>query len=380
MQYRTFGKLDWRPSALGFGAMRLPVIDNDMSRIDEEEATRMIRHAIDHGVNYVDTAYSYHQQQGEPFVGRALKDGYRERVRVATKMPTWLIEKPEDFDRYLALQLERLQVERIDFYLLHALEAARWARLRDLGVLDWAERQMAAGLIGYLGFSFHDSFEVFKEIVDAYDRWTLAQIQYNYMDVDYQAGQRGLRYAAAKGLAVVIMEPLRGGQLARVPPPQPVAALWATASRQRTPADWALQWLWNQPEVSLVLSGMSTMQQVEENLASADRSGVGSLSAEELALIERVRAAYRGLSPIPCTQCRYCVPCPNGVEIPHIFEIYNQVMMYDDPRTGRMLYGWLKETQRADQCVECGQCQDACPQGIAIIEWLKKAHALLGAE
>jgi len=380
MQYRTFGKLDWRPSALGFGAMRLPVIDHDMSRIDEEEATRMIRHAIDHGVNYVDTAYPYHQQQGEPFVGRALRDGYRERVRLATKMPTWLIEKPEDFDRYLALQLERLQVERIDFYLLHALEAARWARLRDLGVLDWAERQMAAGLIGYLGFSFHDSFEVFKEIVDACDHWTLAQIQYNYMDVDYQAGQRGLRYAAAKGLAVVIMEPLRGGQLARVPPPQAVAALWATADRQRTPADWALQWLWNQPEVSLVLSGMSTMQQVEENLASAGRSGVGSLSAEELALIERVRAAYRGLSPIPCTQCRYCVPCPNGVEIPRIFEIYNDVMMYNDPRTGRMLYGWLKETQRADQCVECGQCQDACPQGIPIIEWLKKAHALLGAE
>jgi predicted aldo/keto reductase-like oxidoreductase len=378
MQYRTFDKLDWKPSALGFGAMRLPVIDKDPARIDEPEATRMIHYAIDHGVNYVDTAYPYHRGQGEAFVGRALRDGYRERVKLATKMPSWLIKSSDDFDRYLDEQLERLQTGHVDFYLLHALRGEWWTRLRDLGVLAWAERARADGRIGHLGFSFHDTFDAFKQIVDGYDGWTLCQIQYNFMDVEVQAGTRGLKYAAERGLAVVIMEPLRGGRLAGKPPDE-VARLWAKAERQRTHVDWALQWVWNQPEVSLLLSGMSTMAHVLENVASADRAGVGILTTDELALVDRVRQAYQGLCPIPCTRCKYCLPCPNGVNIPRILEIYNEAFMYGDEHA-QIAYGWLKEEERGDQCAECGECEDVCPQSIAITEWLEKAHALLCAE
>jgi len=375
MQYRTFGRLDWKPSALGFGAMRLPILDNDMGKIDEPEATRMIRYAIDSGVNYVDTAYPYHRGTSEALVGRALRDGYRERVHLATKMPCWLIEAPADFDRYLEEQLERLQTPRVDLYLLHSLNAKLWAKVRDLGVLAWAERALSDGRIGALGFSFHDGPAAFREIVDASDLWTFCQIQYNYMDEDEQAGRQGLQYAAGKGLAVVVMEPIRGGQL--VAPPPAVAELWATAPRQRTPAEWALQWVWNQPEVSLLLSGMSTMEQVVENVASAGRSGVGALTAEELALVGRVRDAYRALIPIPCTKCDYCQPCPSGVKIPSVFEIYNELTMYGGIERARLFYGWIKPEERADQCTECGECETKCPQQIEIIEWLKKAHAAL---
>jgi len=376
MQYRSFGRLDWRPSALGFGAMRLPTIGDDPAKIDEELATRMIRTAIDAGVSYVDTAWPYHREQSEPFVGRCLQDGYRDKVRLATKMPTWLIEKPADFDRYLDEQLKRLRTDWIDFYLLHGLNRDRWAALRGLNVFDWAERAIGEGRIGHLGFSFHDELTVFKEIVDAYD-WTFCQIMYNYMDVSFQAGQEGLAYAASKGLAVVIMEPLRGGSLTQ-PAPKPVAEALANAPTQRSQADWALQWLWNQPEVSLVLSGMSAMEHVEENVASAERSGVGTLSDGELWLIDRVRDAYRTLSPIPCTDCQYCQPCPSGVAIPSIFSTYNNAMMYGDHVRYRTSYNrFMGAERRADNCVECGQCESVCPQQIEIIDWLKVAHAFL---
>jgi predicted aldo/keto reductase-like oxidoreductase len=386
MQYRTFGKLAWRPSALGFGAMRLPTIGGDPAQIDEPEATRMLRHAIDHGVNYVDTAYPYHRSTSEPFLGRALGDGYRGRVKLATKLPSWLVKEAADFDRFLNEQLARLQTATIDFYLLHALDAERWPKLRDLGVLAWAERALAAGRIGHLGFSFHDKYEVFQEIVDAYDGWTLCQIQYNYMDEQEQAGVRGLSYAAAKGLAVIVMEPLRGGQLAGNAPP-PVQAIWDTAAvarsgdrPPRTPAEWALQWVWNQPEVSLLLSGMSTMEQVTQNLASAERSGPGALSVDELALIRRVREKYLELCPIPCTGCKYCQPCPNGVTIPRIFGTYNEAVMYGNTERGRMIYRqWFKAEEKADRCLRCGECEAQCPQRIMIMDWLEKAHELLTA-
>ena len=376
MQYRTFGKLDWKPSALGFGAMRLPILENDSGKIDEELATRMIRTAIDTGVNYVDTAWPYHKGQGESFVGRCLQDGYRDKVKLATKMPCWLIESADQFDEYLNQQLERLQTDRIDFYLLHGLNKPRWPQIRDLGVLDWAEKAIASGRIGHLGFSFHDDLPVFKEIVDAHD-WTFCQIMYNYMDIEFQAGREGLHYAANKGLAVVVMEPLRGGSLTR-PAPDPVADLWAGATTQRSQADWALQWVWQQPEVSLLLSGMSEMQHVEENLKSAANSRVGSLTAEELDLVDRVSKTYRSLSPIPCTDCKYCMPCPSGVTIPRIFSIYNGYKMYGDEDGAKRSYNqYTKPENRADQCVECGQCEEACPQQIEIIDWLKKAHAFL---
>jgi len=379
MRFRTFGRLSWKPSALGFGAMRLPTLGDDSSKIDEALAMRMVRTAIDAGVNYVDTAWPYHREQSEPFVGRCLRDGYRDRVKLATKMPVWLVEKAEDFDTYLNEQLTRLQTERIDFYLLHALNAKSWPKVRDLGVLEWAERAVSSGRIGHLGFSFHDDLSAFKRIVDAYD-WTFCQIMYNFMDVGFQAGREGLRYAAGKGLAVVVMEPLRGGSLTR-PAPESVAKLWAQSPIKRSQPDWALQWVWNHPEVSLLLSGMSEMAHVEENLASADRSSVGLLTADELALVDQVSAAYRALCPVPCTGCRYCLPCPEGVNIPRIFEIYNDSIMYGDPEGGRTRYNqFMNADNRADRCVACGQCEDVCPQQIKIIDWLKKVHKALFVE
>ncbi len=217
MQYRRFGKLAWKASALGFGAMRLPVVDDDYAKIDEPEATRMLHYAIDHGVNYVDTAYNYHMENSERFLGRALKGGYREKIQLATKQFPLEIKTADDFDRLLDEQLKRLQTDHVDFYLLHGMNARWWPRMRDLGVLDWAEGALADGRIGHLGFSFHDEFPVFQEIVDAYDNWTFCQIQHNYMDIEHQAGTEGLKYAASRGLAVAVMEPLLGGWLARAP-------------------------------------------------------------------------------------------------------------------------------------------------------------------
>jgi len=377
MKYRKFGGLDWDASVLGFGAMRLPVTENDPGHIDEPEAIKMIHHAIDHGVNYIDTAYTYHEKQGEIAVGKALQNGYREKVKLATKLPSWLVATPDDFDRFLDEQLEKLQTDHIDFYLLHALNSAYWPRLRDWGVLDWAGGAIADGRIKYLGFSFHDEFDVFKEILDAYDSWTFCQIQYNFMDVEYQAGIKGLQYAAGKGLAVVIMEPLRGGHLTNIIPPS-VANLWQNAPVRRTPVEWALQWIWNHPEVSVLLSGMSTMQHVIENIDCADRSGAARLSGDELSLVDEIRAEYRRLVPVPCTNCKYCMPCPNSVEIPEIFGYYNDANIYDNPRAPRFHYRNLSKDKLASNCVECFECEEKCPQDIPIVEYLTRAHALLG--
>jgi predicted aldo/keto reductase-like oxidoreductase len=384
MQYRQFGQLDFQVSALGFGAMRLPTVDD---KINEAEATRMIRYAIDHGVNYVDTAYPYHDGTCETFLSRALSDGYREKVKLATKLPSWEIKTASDFDKYLDIQLERLQLDYVDFYLLHSLNKDHWPKLRDLGVREWAEKAIAAGRFRYLGFSFHDDHDTFKQIIDDYN-WTMCQIQYNYMDVENQAGIKGLQYAASKGIAVVIMEPLLGGKL--VGPPLPIKSIWNGAARERTPVAWALQWLWNQPEVSVVLSGMSAMEQVEENVALASAFSNGTLTADELALYDQVRAKYQELIAIPCTSCGYCMPCPQGVDIPGNFGSYNEGIMFDKPEASRGHYGWLKfayEEQgifehdvRAAQCIQCGECEGKCPQGIPISEWMPVIHQALGED
>ncbi len=377
MKYRPFGQLDFQVSALGFGAMRLPVIDGDQGKINEPEAVRMIRYAIDHGVNYVDTAWPYHEGRSEGAVGKALQDRYRNKVKLATKSPARLVKTAADFDRFLNEQLQRLQTDHLDFYLLHGLNKRTWPIVRDLDVFDWAEKTIREGRFLHLGFSFHDELEVFKEIVDAYERWTFCQIQYNFMDTEYQAGTKGLQYAADKGLAVVIMEPIRGGQLAKQPP-ESVVQIWESASKKRSPAEWALQWVWNHPEVSTVLSGMTTMEQVMENVEAADRSGPKTLNEEDLSLIGKVGEEYGKKSPIPCTKCKYCLPCPNEVNIPGILGLYNDAMMYGDPIRMRRLYQIrIQEGERADQCLECKECEDLCPQGIAISEWIKRADELL---
>jgi len=379
MKYRKFGKLDFNVSVLGFGVMRLPFTGDNFKNVVEDESIRMLRYAIDHGVNYLDSAYLYHEGRSEEIIGKALQDGYRQKVKIATKMPCVMVQKSEDFERIFNEQLQRLQTGKIDFYLAHGLNKESWTKMKELNYLTWAESKVAAGQIGYLGFSFHDKTEVLKEIIDYYDNWTFCQIQFNYMDVNHQAGIRGLRYAAEKGLAVVVMEPIRGGRLSKQPPAE-VASLWASARIKRTPAEWALLWVWEHPEVSVALSGMSNVQQLKENLATADKAGPGTLTREDMALIDRVRQAYRKLSPVPCTGCRYCMPCPNGVEIPRIFEMYNDAVMYDDPEMARRFYGGqfgIKPEQKADRCISCEQCVEKCPQKIRIPEWLKKAHEYL---
>jgi predicted aldo/keto reductase-like oxidoreductase len=377
MKYRTFGKLDWQASALGFGCMRLPTLNGKSGQIDQEKTTAMIRAAIEAGVNYFDTAYVYHDQMSEVALGQALQAGYRERVRIATKSPIWLIKESADFDRLLDEQLQRLQTKTIDFYLLHALNSESWAKVQQLDLLRRAEAAKADGRIRYLGFSFHDNLETFKQIVDGYDAWDFCQIQYNYMDTTVQAGTEGLQYAAEKGLAVIIMEPLLGGKLALdLPATRP---LWDSAAEKRKPADWALQWLWNQPEVSLVLSGMSTLEQVEENLRSASVSRPGIFSPAEVGLVAQVREVMNSLGPIPCTRCEYCLPCPNGVNIPRNFDIYNRVAMYETLDDCRNEYKrWIPDAEKAAVCIQCDECLSKCPQQIAISTWLPVVEEVLG--
>ena len=379
MNYRKFANLGWDVSALGFGCMRLPTTDGGMisPNIDEPQAIAMIRHAIDLGVNYVDSAYSYHMGNSEKVLGKALEGGYRDKVKLVTKSPVFLLQGTSDFDRFLAEQLERLGVEHIDLYLLHALSASRWNKIEELGVLKSAEAAMRDGRIGRLGFSFHDDFDAFKRIVDAYDGWAACLIQHNYMDIENQAGTAGLEYAAANGLPVAIMEPLLGGCLAR--PPAEVQKVFEDAAVQRTPAEWALHWLWDQPQVSVVLSGMSTMEQVDANLRAAGESGVGSFSDDDRAVIERAREAFKGRLPIPCTRCGYCMPCPNGVDVPANLELYNDSVMYGNSNGPRFRYGmWLTDGQTAADCAACGECEEKCPQDIPISEWMPRIHEALG--
>jgi len=372
MQYRTLGKTGLEVSALGFGLMRLPVIDGKDDAIDEPKAIEMIRHAIDQGVNYVDSAYVYHGGSSEKLIGKALADGYREKVILATKLPVWDVKSIEDADRILNEQLARCQTNTIDCYLLHCLTVDRWPAVRDLGITDWLLRAQADGRIGKIGFSFHDKLDVFKEIVEAFD-WDFCQIQYNFMNEDVQAGTEGLQYAAARNLGVVIMEPLFGGTL--VGGPDEVMAIWKEGGKING-VDSALKWLWNKPEVSLVLSGMGTMEQVVQNLASADASGVGLMSEADQALVARVREAYKSFAPVPCTKCHYCMPCPNGVDIPGVFELYNNGVILQGSSLGlsKGLYKLMPESARADRCSACGACEDKCPQQIRVSEEMPKVH------
>lgn len=362
MQYRILGKTGERVSALGFGAMRLPTLGKE-SDVDEPASVELIRYAIDHGVNYVDTAYVYHGGNGEAVVGKALADGYRQKVLLATKLPVWSVQTLADCDRFLDEQLARLQTDRIDCYLLHCLGKMAWERIRDLGIRKWAEKAQARGRIRHVGFSFHDTYEALVAILDDYD-WPYCQIQYNLCNEEVQAGTRGLEYAAAKGVGVIVMEPLFGGTLAN--PPQPIQELWDAA--QRRPADVALRWLWNKPAVSLVLSGMNALEQVRENIASACRADASCLAEDEARLVARIQQAYRQFSPIPCSKCGYCLPCPNGVSIPVNFELFNNATVFkgNSVTLCRNLYYFLAEAERASACVECGICEEKCPQRIPI--------------
>jgi hypothetical protein len=360
--------------------MRLPVLGGEKQRgaIDEPEAIRLIRHAIDSGVNYLDTAYGYHSGQSEGLVGKALRDGYRERVHLATKLPVWMVKGPGDFDRLLAEQLGRLQTGHIDCYLFHALNGKYWREvvLRH-GLLEKAAAALADGRIRQLGFSFHGEFADFAEILDGSDLWSFCQIQYNYVNVEDQAGMRGLKLAAGRGLAVVVMEPLMGGRLAD--PPAEILRAMEGHPQRRTPVEWALDWLWDQPEVSVVLSGMSSFAQVEDNLRLAGQARAHCFNESDQALVNELREGYRARTVVPCTRCGYCLPCPTGVDIPANLEFFNYAHAFDDAAGARIRYNFaLQPSQRASECVQCGNCDELCPQKIAVSEWMPKVAELLG--
>lgn len=387
MQYRKLGKSDYQASILGFGCMRLPLlkeaehINNFFEAsmaVDEEKALEMIDYAIDKGINYFDSAYFYHGGKSESILGRAIKDR-RDRVIITTKSPVMILEKRDDFDRVLHEQLERLGTDHLDFYLLHGLNRQSWQKCRDLGALEFLDRIVKDGRTRYAGFSFHDDVNIFKEIVDSYD-WAICQIQYNLFDEHVQAGKEGLRYADSRGIGVVIMEPLRGGRLTDKIPGE-VQRIWDSVGTRRTPAEWGLRWVWNHPEVNLVLSGMSTMDQLKKNIRTAENAAPDSLSPGEVEIVREVADTYHRLLRIGCTGCAYCMPCPNGVNIPGIFTLYNDYVMFDDPDRCRTMYNvMMPPDQNASNCVECGECEEKCPQQIGIAEALKEAHDHLYVE
>jgi len=361
-------------SILGYGCMRFPTKGN---KIDIEPSTKLVHRAIEMGVNYFDTAYPYHNGQSEPFLAQALGRRLREKVKIATKLPHWSVGTREDMDSILNVQLDRLATDRVDYYLLHALEAGSWSRLYDLGVLDFLEEAKEDGRIVNVGFSFHGDRPAFKTIVDAYD-WEFCQIQYNILDEYNQAGREGLEYASRKGLGVVVMEPLRGGNLAGKVPEE-IDRIWKRGGSGRTAAEWALRWIWDHPGVTTVLSGMSELDHLEENCRIARDAHPSIMSSDELEIVDLAKEAYRRLMKVGCTGCRYCMPCPSGVDIPGTFEYYNNYHMFDEKRRFRLLYLSMlggtfgSEPSFASQCTRCGVCLKKCPQHLAIPELLEEA-------
>ncbi len=380
-------KIPWEASALGFGCMRFPSKKflGFIKKVNEPEAIRILRYAIDNGVNYVDTAYGYHAGKSEVIVGKALQDGYRQKVHLVTKLPIWKVKAAGDVEKYCREQLAKLQTDYLDIYLFHGLNKGRLQQVKDLKLIPEMEKLKEKGLIKHFGFSFHDNFQVFKEIVDYYDGWDACQVQWNYLDQDTQATTKGLEYAASKGLAVIIMEPLKGGHLAN-PKPE-VKAIFDKAPVLRTPVDWALQFVWNRPEVSLLLSGMSAFDQVKQNLGSADKSGVGKLSSKELDVLKQVGDALKKAILIPCTACEYCMACPSGVAIPRNFAILNSLSNHKNLKRAKKEYGKLaaskdalnaaKDNGMATLCSKCKKCLEKCPQSIDIPAELEKVNAVL---
>jgi uncharacterized protein len=381
MVYREMGRTGVKVSALGYGCMRYP---KKGGRIDAERAERQLRTAIDRGVNYFDTAWAYLGGQSEAILGKAIAGAVRDKVYVADKLPPYVVFSRRDLDRTLETMLRRLGSDRVDFLLAHALgDLASWERLKALGYVEFLEAARAAGKIRFSGFSWHGNKEEFKKVADDYP-WDFCQIQYNYLDEQFQAGREGLEHAAAKGMGVVVMEPLRGGSLVGRLPAE-VAKSIAKAPVRRSAAAWALDWVWDHAGVSSVLSGLNEESHIEENLALAEASSAGMLKPEDRAVIAEIRSVYQRLMRVGCTGCSYCMPCPFGVDIPYAFSMLNSRHLFGDGRT-RFQYTLFTsgmsggKSSAASLCTECGACEKKCPQHIEIRAKLKEVDAELSVK
>ncbi len=369
MEKRRMEGLGLETSLLGFGCMRFPTTAD--GKIDEAEAQAMLDRAIAEGVNYIDTAYPYHNGESEPFVGRALQKYDRRSFYLATKLPAWLVKSREDAERYFEEQLRRLQTDYIDFYLLHAMSGESYRKMMELGVVAYCEKLKEEGRIRYFGFSFHDSYEAFAEILGSRD-WDFCQIQLNYMDAEEQAGMRGYRLAEEKGVPLVIMEPVKGGSLAVFA--DDITEKLRALDHEASTASFALRWVGSLPNVKVILSGMSTMEQVEDNLKTF--SEFKPLSGREASVIEEIVDMIKGRVQNGCTGCRYCMPCPAGVNIPECFSVWNIYHMYQN--YNMVKWKWengIGEAAQAKNCIKCGKCEALCPQKLSIREDLARAQA-----
>ena len=374
MKYRKFEAGNIDVSLLGFGAMRLPVMEDGSGAVDEAEATRMIRYAIDHGVNYVDTAYVYHGMKGENIVGRALADGYREKILLATKMPIWTFDSPDRMEPLFEEQFIKLNTEVIDMYLVHNITGGTFGKVKDFKIWDFLAKKREEGKIRFIGFSFHgESPAEFKEILDAYP-WDFCQLQINYIDKDIQAGVEGYEYAVSKGVPIILMEPLKGGKLTDIMPPS-IQKYWDSLESERSPAEWALRWAANLPGILTILSGMSTMEQVIENIKVLSDADIGSLSESELEIIDQVSEEYRKLIPYQCTACKYCLPCTVEIDIPMIMDCRNSCDAYGKTSKIQDFYD-MWTVHGPSECTACGKCEAVCPQHLKIIQAMKEAAEL----
>ena len=371
MKYRSMGKLNIRTSAFGLGCMRFNGAASGDSIIDEQKAISLIRQAVDGGVTYLDTAYVYLDKTSEIVLGKALQDGYRDRVTIATKMPAEHVHNRAEMEALLETELKKLQTDHIDFYLMHGIDKEKWEYFKSIGAPEFVDDMKKAGKIRYKCFSFHGPYEEFEYILQAYD-WDMVQIQYNFMDINNQAGTKGLELAGKLGMPVVIMEGLLGGRLAKAP--DNVQALYDAFPVKRSPVEWGFRWLCNHPEIAVVLSGCNEKEQIDENLRIFDTVEPGIMDEEELQLMDNVREAYLSRTKIGCTGCRYCMPCPNGVNIPGIFSAWNNHSLYNtDLKNDWDLKQIREKDSGADRCVSCGACEAACPQHLGIIEGLQQA-------
>ena len=376
MKYREFGKLGIKGSAFGLGCMRFNGQASGDTIIDEQKAISLIRRAIDGGVTYLDTAYVYLDRTSEIVLGKALRDGYRDRVTIATKMPMEYVHNREEMQALLDEELKKLQTDHIDFYLMHGINREKWEYFKSIGADQFFEDMKRAGKIRYKCFSFHGSYEDFEYVIQDYD-WDMVQIQYNFMDVENQAGTKGLELAGRLGIPVVIMEGLLGGRLAKAP--DNVQALYDAFPVKRTPVEWAFRWLCNHPQIATVLSGCNEAEQIDDNLRIFDTVEPNIMSEDELKLMDDVRAAYVSRTKIGCTACRYCMPCPGGVDIPGVFAAWNNMSLYGtDPKQDWNMQQIRANDAGADRCLACGACQRACPQHLPIIDSLQRAWDEMG--